>query len=48
MALLNATKMGIFTIGLLEPVWKLISAIVHRRLMDSITFHDDLHGFLPG
>jgi len=35
-------------IGLLEPIWKLISAIVNRRLMDHIKFHDDLHGFLPG
>jgi len=35
-------------IGLLEPVWKLISAIVNRRLMSFICFHDDLHGFLPG
>ena len=34
-------------IGLLEPVWKLISAVVNRRLMHSIQFHDDLHGFLP-
>jgi len=35
-------------IGLLEPVWKLISAIINQRLMRHITFHDDLHGFLPG
>jgi len=34
-------------IGLLEPVWKLISAVVNRRLSQAITFHDDLHGFLP-
>jgi len=34
-------------IGLLEPLWKLISAIVNRRLLQNITFHDDLHGFLP-
>jgi len=34
-------------IGLQEPVWKLISAIINRRLMDNIRFHDDLHGFLP-
>jgi len=52
MALLNATKMGIFTgqvrgIGLLKPVWKLISSIVHIRLMKHIKFHKDLHGFLP-
>jgi len=34
-------------IGLLEPIWKLVSAIINRRLMQNITFHDDLHGFLP-
>ncbi len=34
-------------IGLLEPLWKLISAIVNIRLMAGINFHDDLHGFLP-
>jgi len=34
-------------IGLLEPIWKLISAIVHLRLMKHIKFHEDLHGFLP-
>jgi len=34
-------------IGLLEPIWKLISAIVNIRLMANIEFHDDLHGFLP-
>jgi len=34
-------------IGLLEPVWKLISAIVHLQLMKHIMFHEDLHGFLP-
>jgi len=34
-------------IGLLEPIWKLISAVVNRWLMSSITFHDDLHRFLP-
>ena len=34
-------------IGLLEPIWKLISAIVNMHLMAGITFHDDLHGFLP-
>ncbi len=35
-------------IGLLEPIWKLISAVVNRHLMTAIKFHDDLHGFLPG
>jgi len=35
-------------IGLLEPIWKLISAIINQRMMNSIKFHDDLHRFLPG
>jgi len=34
-------------IGLLKPIWKLISAIINRRLVQNIRFHDDLHGFLP-
>jgi len=34
-------------IGLLKPIWKLISAVINRRLMEHIKFHDDLHGFLP-
>ena len=34
-------------IGLLEPIWKLVSAIINMRMMAGITFHDDLHGFLP-
>jgi len=34
-------------IGLLELIWKLISAIIHLRLINHITFHEDLHGFLP-
>jgi len=35
------------SIGLLELLWKLISAVINWRLMDNIQFHDDLHGFLP-
>ena len=33
-------------IGLLEPIWKLIEAIMDRRL-NVIEFHDCLHGYLP-
>jgi len=33
-------------IRLLEPIWKLISAIIHLWLLNHITFHDNLHGFL--
>jgi len=35
-------------ICLLEPHWKLISAIINIQLMTTIQFHDDLHGYLPG
>jgi len=34
-------------IGLLESLWKLITTIIHCRLMKGITFHPDMHGFLP-
>jgi len=35
-------------IGLLESLWKLATTIINRRLLRSIDFHDDLHGFCPG
>ncbi len=34
-------------IGLLETIWKLITTILHTRLSNGITFHPDMHGFLP-
>ena len=34
-------------IGLLETLWKLTTTIINRRLLSSIRFHDDLHGFCP-
>jgi len=34
-------------IGLLESLWKLITTIIHCRLMRGITFHPDMHRFLP-
>ncbi len=34
-------------IRLLEPIWKLVSAIINMCMMAGIMFHDDLHGFLP-
>jgi hypothetical protein len=32
-------------IGLLEVMWKVCLAIINRRLQQSITFHESLHGF---
>jgi Reverse transcriptase (RNA-dependent DNA polymerase) len=38
---------GVRGIGLLEPIWKVISTIIKNRIVDSINFDDSLHGFLP-
>ena len=35
-------------IGLVEVMWKVVVAILNRRLTTSITFHDFLHGFWAG
>ena len=35
-------------IGLVEVMWKAISGIIDRRILSSIQFHDDLHGFSMG
>jgi len=35
-------------IALLEIVYKLVSAIINRRLADAIQFHDAIHGFRAG
>ena len=35
-------------IGLVEVMWKVVAAILHRRLTVSITYHDFLHGFRAG
>ena len=32
-------------IGLIEVIWKVISIMVNRRLVDLIEFHDVLHNF---
>ena len=32
-------------IGLVEFTWKVVAAILHRRLTTAITYHDALHGF---
>ena len=35
-------------IGLVEVMWKVVAAILHLRLVASITYHDFLHGFWAG
>ena len=35
-------------IGLVEVMWKVVAAILHRRLTTSITYHDFLHEFRAG
>jgi len=36
---------GVRGIGLIEAIWKLIASVINRRMMNSITYHDSLHGF---
>ena len=35
-------------IGIVGVMWKVVAAILNRRLTASITFHDFLHGFRAG
>ena len=35
-------------IGLVEVMWKVVAAILNRRVTSSITYHDALHGFRAG
>ena len=35
-------------IGLVEVMWKVMAAILNHRVMDSITFHNFLHGLRAG
>ena len=35
-------------IGLVEVTWKVVAAILHRRLTTAITYHNALHGFQAG
>ena len=35
-------------IGLLESIWKLITAIINHRMAQDIELHDAHHGFHPG
>ena len=35
-------------IGLVEVTWKVVAAILYRRLTTAISYHDALHGFREG
>ena len=35
-------------IRLVEAMWKVVAAILHRRLTTTITYHEFLHGFGAG
>ena len=35
-------------IGLVEVMWKVVAAILNRRITASIIFHEFLHGFWEG
>ena len=35
-------------IGIVEVMWKVVAAILHRRLATTITYQDFLHGFWAG
>ena len=48
MVLIPKGKQDYRQIGLVEVMWKVVSAILNRRLTASITYHDFLHGFRAG
>ena len=45
MVLIPKGKKEYRSIGLVEVMWKVVAAILNRRLTSSITFHNFLHGF---
>ena len=45
MVLIPKGKKDYRSIGLVEVMWKVVAAILNRRLTSSITFHNFLHGF---
>ena len=45
MVLISKGKTEYRGIGLVEVMWKVVAAILHRRLTTAITYHDALHGF---
>ena len=46
--LITKEKKDYRVIGLVEVMWKVVAAILNRRLTASITFHEFLHGFRAG
>ena len=48
MVLIPKGKKEYRSIGLVEVMWKVVTAILNLRLTASITFHDFLHGFQEG
>ena len=46
--LLPKEEMDHHCIGFVEVMWKVVAAILNRRLAASITFYDFLHGFRAG
>ncbi len=48
LVLIPKSKPGVVHgIGLLKTIWKLITTILHTCLSTGVTFHLDMHGFLP-
>ena len=41
----NDTSGELRGIRLVEVIWKIVTSLMNRRLMEAITFHDVLHGF---
>ena len=35
-------------VGLVEMMWKILSRIIHKRIMSVINFHLSIHGFRKG
>ena len=48
MVLITKGKKEYRGIGLVEVTWKVVAAILHRRLTTAITYHNTLHGFRAG
>ena len=48
MVLILKRKGDYHDISLVEVIWKVVTAVLNRRLTASITFHNFLHGFWAG
>ena len=46
--LISKGKRDYHGIGLMEVMWKVLAAILNRRITASITFNEFLHGFRAG